>query len=48
MVHAYAHELAETVRAMNEGCGQRKPCASCDAREDAADAIDPGVLNSGR
>lgn len=30
---------ADVVEAMNEGCGQRKPCASCDAREDAADAL---------
>lgn len=30
---------ADTVEAMKEGCGQRKPCASCDAREDAADAL---------
>ena len=29
-------EAATFVEAMNEGCGQAKPCASCDAREDAA------------
>jgi hypothetical protein len=36
---AVLREAAEVVEAMNEGCGQRKPCASCDAREDAADAL---------
>ncbi|MEU6543934.1 hypothetical protein [Streptomyces sp. NPDC046859] len=30
---------ASFVEAMNEGCGQRKPCASCDAREDVADEL---------
>ncbi|MGW0904964.1 DUF1653 domain-containing protein [Streptomyces sp. NPDC002853] len=29
-------DAAAFVEAMNEGCGQHKPCASCDAREDAA------------
>jgi hypothetical protein len=33
---AVLREAAVFVEAMNEGCGQRKPCASCDAREDAA------------
>src|SRR5690606_15760114 len=33
------HAAADVVEAMNEGCGQRKPCASCDARKDAADAL---------
>ncbi|MFI9154529.1 hypothetical protein [Streptomyces sp. NPDC053367] len=30
---------ADIVEAMNEGCGQAKPCTSCDARSDAADAL---------
>lgn len=29
-------DAADTVEAMNDGCGQTKPCASCNAREDAA------------
>jgi hypothetical protein len=36
---AILREQAEVVEAMNEGCGQRKPCASCDAREDVADHL---------
>jgi hypothetical protein len=36
---AVLRETADTVEAMNEGCGQGKPCASCDARADAADAL---------
>lgn len=32
-------EAADTVEAMNEGCSRARPCASCDAREDAADAL---------
>ena len=32
-------EAADTVEAMNEGCGRAKPCASCDARTDAADDL---------
>ncbi|WP_030568552.1 hypothetical protein [Streptomyces aureocirculatus] len=30
------HAAADAVEAMNESCGQSKPCASCDAREDVA------------
>jgi hypothetical protein len=33
---AVLREAAVFVEAMNEGCGQAKPCASCDAREDVA------------
>lgn len=36
---AVLRSAADTVEAMNEGCGQSKPCASCDARTDAADAL---------
>src|SRR5690606_15873677 len=36
---AHWRAAADAVEAMNEGCGQRKPCASCDAREYAADAL---------
>jgi hypothetical protein len=31
--------VAVVVEAMNEGCGQAKPCASCDAHEDAANEL---------
>lgn len=38
----HAHELAEKIRAMNEGCG-RTECVSCAHRSNAADLIDPEV-----
>lgn len=40
---AVLRSAADTVEAMNEGCGQSKPCASCDARTDAADALRDAV-----
>jgi hypothetical protein len=49
---AVLREAAVFVEAMNEGCGGRKPCASCDAREDAATELrrmaDAAAVVSGR
>lgn len=36
---AALREAADAVDAMSEGCSRRQPCASCNAREDAADAL---------
>jgi hypothetical protein len=36
---AILREAADTVDAMNEGCGRRQPCTSCNTREDVADAL---------
>lgn len=36
---AVYREVADFVEAMNEGCGQRKPCHCCDTRTDVADEL---------
>jgi hypothetical protein len=36
---AILRESADTVDAMNEGCGRSQPCGSCNTREDVADAL---------